>query len=231
MDPSTSPSSCWWLRSTEHHPACTFCLLGLYCRLCTPHSSNLAPTVAELPSPAVEDALVSWQQCHNESPPSGSDSALQKEWDAPIVTAMAEALVRAAPDGTVRARLLASQRKESGKWLQARSMSSLGLRMDDEVMRVAVGLRLEASLCRPHKCHQCGADVDHLALHGLSCRKSQGRHSRHAAMNDLLKRSLVSAKIPSILNPTGMARSNGKRWDFCYALKKWPDLSLGCHLP
>ena len=88
------------------------------------------------------------------------------------MTAMAEALVKAAPDVTVHAHLLASQRKESGEWLQAPPMSSLGLHMDDEVMRVAVGLHLGASLCKPHKCHQCGADVDHLALHGLSCRKS-----------------------------------------------------------
>ena len=125
------------------------------------------------------------------------------------MTATAEALVRAASDETVRARLLASQRSLANgcKHLQC------GLCMDDEVLRVAVGLRLGASLCRPHKCNQCGTDVDHLALHGLSCRKSQERHSRHAAMNDLLKRSLASAKIPSILEPTGMARSDGKRPD------------------
>ena len=47
----------------------------------------------------------------------------------------------------------------------------------------------------------------------LSCKKSQGRHSTHAAMNDLLKRSLASAKIPSILEATGMARSDEKRPD------------------
>ena len=90
------------------------------------------------------------------------------------MTATAEALVRAAPDGTVHARLLASQRKESGEWLKAPPMSSLGLCMDVEVMCMAVGFCLGASLCRTHKCHQCGTDVDHLTLHGLSCRKSQG---------------------------------------------------------
>ena len=77
---------------------------------------------------------------------------------------MAEALVRASPDETVRAHLLVSQRKESGEWLQEPPTSSLGLHMDDEVMHVAVGLCLRASLCRPQMCHQCGADVDHLAL-------------------------------------------------------------------
>ena len=63
------------------------------------------------------------------------------------------------------------------------------------------------------KCHQCGVEVDRLALHGLSCKKSQGCHHRHAAVNDLLKRSLVSAKIPSLLEPTNVAHFDGK----------WPD--------
>ena len=74
-------------------------------------------------------------------------------------------------------------------------MSAIGLRMDNEVLREAVGLRLGVALCRPHKCHQCGTEVDQLDLHGLSCRKSQGQHSRHAAVNDLLKRSLASALL------------------------------------
>ena len=51
----------------------------------------------------------------------------------------------------------------------------LGLRMEDETIRVAVGLRLGIPLCRPHKCSHCGATVDDLATHGLSCRWSEGR--------------------------------------------------------
>ncbi len=35
----------------------------------------------------------------------------------------------------------------------------------------------------------------------------------HAAVNDLLKRSLASAKIPSLLEPTGIAHSDGRRSD------------------
>ena len=165
------------------------------------------------PFPAATEALVVWQQGHKEPTPCAPDSSHQKAWDGPVVTAAAEALMREAPDELAQARLLASQRRESGEWLYAPPMSAIGLRMDDEVLRVAVGLRLGVTLCRPHKCHQCGAEVNHLGLHGLSCRRSQGRHPRHAAVNDLLKRSLASAKIPSLLEPTGIARSDGRRPD------------------
>ncbi len=48
-------------------------------------------------------------------------------------------------------------------------MPTLGLRMDDDdAIRVAVGLRLGSTLCRPHSCQHCGAEVDRL---GLAVRK------------------------------------------------------------
>ena len=70
-------------------------------------------------------------------------------------------------------------------------MSALSLRMNDDVVRVAVGLRLGVSLCQPHHCHQCRTEVDHLGLHGLSCRMSQGHHSRHAAIKELIRKALA----------------------------------------
>ena len=75
---------------------------------------------------------------------------------------------------------------------------------------MAVGLCLGVALCKPHKCHQCGTQVGHSGLHGRSC-WSQGRYQRHAAVNDLLKRWLASAKIRSLLEPTGITRSDGRR--------------------
>ena len=75
-----------------------------------------------------------------------------------------------APDATARACLLAATCKESGAWLNALPISLLGLRMDDNTMRVAVGLHLGTMICLPHVCCHCGHDVNSLGLHGLSCK-------------------------------------------------------------
>ena len=85
-------------------------------------------------------------------------------------------------EGIAHARLLAAMAKEPGAWLGVMPISSVGLRLDDDTIRVAVGLRIGASLCSPHLCCHCGAQVDHFATHGLSCRWSEGRHSRHVSM-------------------------------------------------
>ena len=64
-------------------------------------------------------------------------------------------------------------------------------------------------MCHPHVCSCCGAEVSNLGTHGLSCLFSKGRHSRHAALNDIIKRALDSARIPCHLEPSGLYRSDG----------------------
>ena len=78
---------------------------------------------------------------------------------------------------------------------------------------MATGLRLGMPLCQPHTCQQRGTPVDCLGIHGLHCRKSVGRHPRHSAINDLVKRSPGSAKITAHLEPAGICRLDGKRPD------------------
>ncbi len=80
-------------------------------------------------------------------------------------------------------------------------------------MRIAVGLRLGTPICGPHQCHHCSDVVDELGRHALSCRRSEGRHQRHSALNDLVKRALLSAHIAFRLEPSGLVRSDGKRPD------------------
>ena len=84
--------------------------------------------------------------------------------------------------------------------------------MDDETIRIAVGLRLGCDLITPHRC-TCGAQVDATAHHGLSCRRSAGRHSRHSDINCIIHGALTSANISSTLEPVGLFRSDGKRPD------------------
>ena len=53
--------------------------------------------------------------------------------------------------------------------------------------------------------------MDELGTHGLSCHCSEGRLPRHAAVNDIICQVLISAGVPSRLEPAGLCRSNDKR--------------------
>jgi len=86
------------------------------------------------------------------------------------------------------------------------------LKLDDEAVRVAVGLRLGLDLCIPHQC-QCGSPVDARGLHSFVCRRAPGRSARHHALNDLVARSFASAGTPVTKEPTGLFRTDGKRPD------------------
>ena len=55
--------------------------------------------------------------------------------------------------------------------------------------------------------------MNSLGTHGLSCKRSEGRHYRHSALNDIAHRALTTAHIPSRLEPTGVSRVDGKRPD------------------
>ena len=80
------------------------------------------------------------------------------------------------------------------------------------IFRLATCLRLGAPCGAPHRC-QCGEAVDCLGHHGLSCNRSASRIARHASINDIIRRALVSAGVPAVLEPIGLARDDGKRPD------------------
>ena len=67
-------------------------------------------------------------------------------------------------------------------------------------------------MCVAHTCH-CGKIVERVGLHGLSCTKSAGHFSRHATLSSLLKQTLGSLDLPSMLEPRGLYRTDGKRPD------------------
>ena len=134
----------------------------------------------------------------------------QKSWDKPRVEVRFGSLLHSCSDHESRARLLVAGSRESGAWLNAPPVSSLGFRMPNDIIRISIGLRVGAPIVQPHTCVQCGKEVDHHARHGLSCKSSQVRLSQHNALNNIIYWSLVSAEVPSRLELSGLHRSDGK---------------------
>ena len=104
--------------------------------------------------------------------------------------------------------------------------------MEDKVLRIAVGLRIGASLVQPHVWCHYGKQVDDKDTHALNCHRSHGRYPIHASQNAMVKRSLDFAKIPSQLEPNGVLRSDSKQPDGINLVPwKCRQSCVGCHMP
>ena len=147
----------------------------------------------------------------NATLPAAEDIKEQRQWDSVICQEEFNALKNNS-NQIHCARLLAAASPHSGAWIQALPSSNLGLHLDGESTRIAVALRLGAPVCEPHKC-RCGKQVNSLGHHGLSCSKSAGRLPRHSNLNDIIKRSLSAAGIPSWLEPVGLDKKDQRRPD------------------
>jgi len=69
------------------------------------------------------------------------------------------ALLNSASDSKTKARLLSVASSESGAWLGALPVSSLGTKLDNESLMIALGLHLGVPIIVEHTC-VCGANVD-----------------------------------------------------------------------
>ncbi|PZC73418.1 hypothetical protein B5X24_HaOG209551 [Helicoverpa armigera] len=138
--------------------------------------------------------------------------ASQRQWDEPLCRLTRNKLIETSVNTAERPRLLAVGEWESGLWLHALPSPSVGTMLGDTTFRLATCLRLGAPTAAPHRC-QCGESVDRLGQHGLSCSKSAGPMARHASINDIIRRALVTAGVPAILEPRGLARDDGRRPD------------------
>ena len=145
------------------------------------------PHLHDATIPNQGEAEACWSKAHRLPPPEGVARLHQRSWDSVIVASVADSLLQTVPNSTARARLLACSTIESGAWLEALLISPLGLRLEDQTVRIAIGLRLGTPLCSPHTCLHCSVEVDALSMHGLSCQRSQGRHYHHRALNDVIQ--------------------------------------------
>jgi Reverse transcriptase (RNA-dependent DNA polymerase) len=152
-----------------------------------------------------------WSSFFNCPLPIGIEGFKQRAWDQPYIQSVTDHLLSIS-NSVDKARLLAVSTPHSGDWLHTLPIASCGLRLENEDVRVAVGLRLGTALCQPHQC-SCGAMVEVNGLHGLSCKLGPGKHTRHNIINDLIAKALSIAEIPCIKEPAGLSRSDGKRPD------------------
>ena len=75
-------------------------------------------------------------------------------------------LLNGATAPTTKARLLAVSSPHASDWLNAIPVPSLGLKLDDESLRIAVALRLGVQIAMPYEC-VCGDTVEDSATLSL----------------------------------------------------------------
>ena len=172
----------------------------------TSRVNGLAATTELVEAGAVWDELSGGSER-----PTAESSLKQRNWDEPICKTKFETLLEES-NQVERARLLAAAESESGMWLQAIPVPSLGTQLDPDTLTVSVALRIGAPVCEPHVC-RCGANVNTLGLHSLACRFSAGRLARHGELNDVVKRALQTSGVPCLLEPPGLSRDDGRRPD------------------
>ena len=137
--------------------------------------------------------------------PLPSNQSCQKQWDLPLSKKRFDDLFSAATTEKDRARLLAVSSKNSSDWLNAFPIPSMGLKLDDNTLKISCALRLGATICQPHKCTRCGNDVDQTGTHGLSCNRQVGRHPRHNRINYIIKRALGVVGFNSRIEPKNLS--------------------------
>jgi hypothetical protein len=175
-------------------------------------SKILPSNISTSGDPLLIEALDLWkiETQNNEIPDILQD--LQKTWEIPYFNLAKQEILFTLDRKEDQARFHAASQKESGSWLNALPSSPLGTLLDNDSFRISIAIRLGIPMCHPYQCN-CGKEVDHFGLHGLSCKFSRGRKSRHDSINDLIKRALISCDFPSIREPPGCSRSDGKRPD------------------
>src|SRR6218665_1855621 len=144
-----------------------------------PIQSAILGSMSVDPDSACDSARSTWLQLAGDPVLTVMSGHKQSQWDRPLLNEVLSSLEERLQDPYDQARIKAPQSSHTSDWLYALPMSARGLRLDDETVRVAVGLRLGVAICEPHVC-ACGAQVSSRGAHGLSCSLGFGRQARHA---------------------------------------------------
>ena len=159
----------------------------------------------------LDNVLDHWSLRHYPVQPfTDTNVSKQSSWDMPLVDATFHSLFAVQLDDYHRTRLTAVKVSHSGDKLNALPITLCNLRLEDNAIHSAVGLRLGVSLCEPHQC-TCGNLINTIGNHGLSCMRGVGRTLRYNYLNDLIYHALLQAGLPSTKEPVGFLRTDGRR--------------------
>ena len=90
-----------------------------------------------------------------------------KKLDEPIFDSeIADLILRL--ETTDLKRFSAFQKKFGSQWLNVIPCKHLRLKLSNQQLRIAIGLRVGSKVCQRHKC-VCGKDVTEDGWHGFSC--------------------------------------------------------------
>ena len=158
---------------------------------------------------SITKALQKWLNLKNEQnrPLDGT----QKNGTQPVYVKTAQDLISRMDDNRSKV-FTAHQGKLGSQWLNVVPCKNAGLKLDDQQFRISIGLRLGTNICVAHTCN-CDKRVERDGVRGFSCTKSAGRFSGRATINSLLKQTLGSLDLPSVLKLRGMYRTDDKRPD------------------
>src|SRR6218665_2589060 len=140
------------------------------------------------PDAHVESMTSEWRSKTESNDVDSLPTHQQALWDKPLLKQSVKTLVLSTVDPYNTARLKAVSSPHTGYWLNPLPITACGLRLDDEDVRIAVGLRLGAAIYEPH-IRSCGARIDATGSHGLSCSLGFGRIARHSTINDIIHRT------------------------------------------
>ena len=158
-------------------------------------------------------SLVNWFTAHHPvQPPAGNLAMKQRSWNQTTVKKTYSSLLVIQTTQYYRARMNVTSAFFSGDWLHALSISLCGLCLDNDALRIEIGLYIRSHFCDPREC-TFGSLVDCKGSHGLCYRRSSVKSARLSFINDLVFYALCCAGISSIKEPPDLSRSDKKRPD------------------
>ena len=127
---------------------------------------------------------------------------LYKTWTAPLKKLRLDRLRSALQTPEDVARLLAASTESASCLYHCIPSSRDGTRLSDTALSLAVGLRLGLPVATAGVC-ACGAELDPLGDHVLSCNRGVGHGARHKTLNEEVRSALNEAGHMCVLEPPG----------------------------